>query len=87
MQLDRGEVSVKAVAGIIGFCVILIVGFYTQIAIPIKGIEMGIEQLKITLSTHDASEKEIKVELEMLEKRVAIDESRLKLIESILKIK
>jgi hypothetical protein len=87
LQIEKGELSIRAVIGVISFCAILIVGFYTQVVIPIKEIQLGLAQVQSTLMEHDDKEEAIKRDVTALDKRITTNDGRLKYIESILKIK
>lgn len=76
--------TVSAIVAVVGS---LIIGFYTQVVIPIKSIEAKIANVEATLMQHDSSEMEIKSKVSDLEKTAVSNMNRIKAIETILKLK
>jgi hypothetical protein len=87
VHLEKGELSVRAVIGIVSFAGLLIIGFYTQVVIPIKEIQLGLAQVQMTLAEHNDKEQVIVNEVSTLEKRVTTMENRIKWYDSVLKLK
>ena len=87
VHLEKGELSIKAVVGLISTLFVLVIGFYSQVVIPIREIQLGLSQVQITLAEHNDKEQIIVNEVSTLDKRVTAAESRLKMFDAILKVK
>lgn len=87
VQLEKGELSIKSVIAVITTLGVLTIGFYSQVVIPIKEIQLGLVQVQNTLAEHDDKELNIINDVKTLDKRITTNDGRLKYIESILKIK
>lgn len=69
-NLDKAELGIKSVIGIVGGAVALVGFFYTQVVIPIKDVQARILSIEVSLQKEQVKYDELNSKVSDVDKKI-----------------